>query len=175
MGNSRWILANLPKNAREVTELGAGEGRLAALMAMEETGRTIHALDLAPPPHGLPSAVQWHQGNFFQTLENNASQTITGSLILHHFNPAQLAALGVHFKNRETLLFVEPLRTMETLVAAACALPFVGEVTRHDMMASIRAGFLPGEISECLALGPGWHISETTSLAGSLRFKAWRN
>jgi hypothetical protein len=173
MGNSRWILANLPTGASVITEIGAGDGRLSARMT--RGGRTIHALDLAPPPGDLPSSVQWHQGNFFETLPHITSEVIVGCLILHHFDSDELAALGANFQNRKALLFVEPLRTRETLIAAACALPFVGEVTRHDMMASIRAGFLPGEISDALALGPEWNISETTGLAGSLRFKAWRD
>ncbi len=173
MGNSRWILANLPSAAQEITEIGAGEGRLAASIA--RGGRTIHALDLAPPPNGLPNSVQWHQGNFFETLPHITSEVMVGCLILHHFDSPKLSALGASFQNRKALLFVEPLRTRETLAAAACALPFVGGVTRHDMMASIRAGFLPGELSEGLALGPEWNISETTGLAGSLRFKAWKN
>lgn len=173
MGNSRWIFKNLPGKPRSAIELGAGDGRLARRLA--PTLNSYTALDLAPRPAALPDSISWKEGDFFQTLQETPSDLVLGSLILHHFSNQQLASLGASLKDRKNLLFVEPLRTWETLVAAGCALPFVGAVTRHDMLISIRSGFLPGEISVALGLGPEWQISETPSLARSLRFMAWRD
>ena len=72
-----------------------------------------------------------------------------------------------------TLIPRSPLRSPLPLAASALLFPLVGEVTRHDMPASIRAGFLPGEMAEALELDPkSWTIREVTTLSGSLRFTA---
>jgi hypothetical protein len=48
-------------------------------------------------------------------------------------------------------------------------------VTRHDMPASIRAGFRKGELAALLGLDrSAWIIEETETLRGSLRFSATR-
>lgn len=58
---------------------------------------------------------------------------------------------------------------------ARFAAPFTGEVTRHDMPASIRAGFLPGELPVLLKLDPSrWVFYESLNWTGSLRFEARR-
>jgi hypothetical protein len=54
-------------------------------------------------------------------------------------------------------------------------LPLAGEVTRHDMPASIRAGFLKGELPSLLGLDPArWNVKEYESGRGSLRLIASR-
>ncbi len=55
------------------------------------------------------------------------------------------------------------------------ACPFAGEVTRHDMPVSIRAGFQPGEIPSLLKLNPRhWIFRESANWKRALRFEARR-
>ena len=79
------------------------------------------------------------------------------------------------FQAFQVLIFSEPLRSRWALGLSSLARPIVGRVTAHDMPASIRAGFQPGELSRLLGLEPGrWQVEETGTLNGVLRFKAWR-
>ena len=58
---------------------------------------------------------------------------------------------------------------------AGMALPLAGEVTRHDMPASIRSGFRKGELPRLLGLDPDlWKVEEKESRRGSLRVVALR-
>jgi hypothetical protein len=174
LGNSRWILAALKTQAtKDLGELGAGEGWLAQKLA--ETHQDVHAFDLAPRPPHLTDRVRWHQGDFFETFGGHAVETLVGALILHHFERPALERLGTVLCGCKRLIFVEPLRAYPALVLSSLLWPFLGRVTRHDMIVSIRAGFLPGELAECLGLGPDWKISETVSHPGTLRFSAWRD
>ena len=51
----------------------------------------------------------------------------------------------------------------------------MGEVTRHDMPASIRAGFRQGELPVLLGLNSeDWTISESSHWRGALRLIAKR-
>jgi hypothetical protein len=47
--------------------------------------------------------------------------------------------------------------------------PFVNEVTRHDMVVSIRAGFKHSELAAMLGLDFSWH--EKRGLFGGIRLK----
>lgn len=172
MGNSAWVARQIPKQTQEVVELGAGEGRLAALL--RRGGARVVALDLTPAPANLPEGVLWKQGDFFTTLPQVQAQTVVASLVLHHFSTAQLRQLGRLLQERKRLIFVEPLRCGMPLFCALLASPLCGRVTRHDMPASIRAGFLPGELGAALELGPQWQIAESIGRFGALRFQAWR-
>ena len=68
-----------------------------------------------------------------------------------------------------------PFRTAQTIMDARFMLPFVGRATKHDMVVSIRAGFVPGELPELLELaGPEWRVREETSWRGGLRVLASR-
>ena len=61
------------------------------------------------------------------------------------------------------------------MTLARLTLPLAGEVTRHDMPASIRAGFVCGELPSLLGLDPAhWNIEEKESGRGSLRLIASR-
>lgn len=176
LGNSAWVECHARKKVSagsSAAELGAGDGHLTLRLARifpEVTG-----LDFAPPPLNLPSGARWVQGDFFDSLSDLAAEVIVGSLILHHFDGEALERLGKLFQSSRLLIFVEPLRTMTSLLLCTPLLPFVGSVTRHDMRASIRAGFLPGELAPLFGLGGEWTISETVDWRGTLRFVAWRD
>jgi hypothetical protein len=98
-----------------------------------------------------------------------------GNLILHHFDSEALRTLGGKLREFRLLLFSEPLRKALPMRLARMVLPLAGEVTRHDMPASIRAGFLKGELPSLLGLDPAlWNVKEYESGRGSLRLVAIR-
>ena len=72
------------------------------------------------------------------------------------------------------LCFSEPWRSRLALAEGYAMCPVVNRVTRHDMLVSIRAGFVPGELAELLGLGSGWVVREDVSLLGACRLLAWR-
>jgi len=159
-----------------VVELGAGDGRLCRGLAADADGEPVTGLDLVPRPAGLPATVQWRSGNFFETLREVSGEIVVGSLILHHFEGAGLEALGRELRRFRVMVFSEPWRSRCALGLSALASPFAGRVTRHDMPASIRAGFRRGELAQfLLGGGEGWKIEESIWPCGALRFQAWRD
>ncbi len=175
MGNARWILRGVRRFrelAREgIVELGSGDGRLLRRLARfgPATG-----FDLIPRPPDLPESVRWRQGDLRQHQGDIHGGILVANLFLHHLDAAGLAELGETAKRFDAVVVVDPHRTEDTLWMATRLLPLVGEATRHDMMASIRAGFQAGELPESLDLGEGWRVEETVTWRGTLRLLAWR-
>lgn len=175
MGNERWIgreLAKLGENG-VVAELGAGRGELLRSLAGE--GWSCRGFDLQPEPEDLSERAGWSQGDLFETLKEDLSPIVVGSLILHHFEDGELLRLGKLLGNRCTLIFAEPLRAKMALLEGAALFPVVNEVTRHDMMVSIRAGFRKGELAKKLGLEEGWEWRERATLRGGVRSIAVRD
>lgn len=175
MGNQRWLwrqVQELSKTGRRWGELGAGSGEMASRLA--KNGVPCTGFDLNDRPKSVPASVDWVTGDCRETLQQWEGEGLVGSLILHHFDEADLAKLGGLFANYEVLVFAEPLRTRLAKLLGYLLLPFVGEVTRHDMMVSIEAGFLPGELPRLLNLEKGWRWYELTTWRGGLRSLAVR-
>ena len=178
MGNSRWIFRGLRQagfTGGKLAELGAGEGRLAARIAEAFPGANVTGLDLVPRPQGLPQRVGWESGDFFQTLDAVRPEVVIASLVLHHFSDEALRELGRWIRQARVVVFSEPWRDPVPLRLSALAMPFVGQVTRHDMPASIRAGFREGELPHLLGLNVGqWRVVESCRWQGALRVLGWR-
>ena len=175
MGNSRWIIRRTLRapHQTQVIEIGAGDGRLCALLRKLRPDLRITGLDLAERPGNLDAEIDWKQGDFFKTLPDFRGGICIGSLVLHHFKNSELAQLGERLSQFDRLFFCEPLRSQLPLWMSMFASPFAGEVTRHDMPASIRAGFQPGELSALLKLDPSrWVFRESINWRGALRFEA---
>ena len=179
LGNSHWILGELRKQSplhEGIVELGAGDGALCRAMHRALPSTPVIGLDFTTRPHGLPSKIQWLSGDFFETLSHVQGSTCIGSLILHHFSQEMLRNLGERLQRFSLLVFCEPLRGTLPLALARLASPFTGDVTRHDMPASIRAGFRIGELPDLLGLDTAaWHIRESLVSRGSLRMIASRH
>jgi hypothetical protein len=178
LGNSRWIVRQLkrqtPAPAR-IIEIGAGEGDLCRKIQTSLPSSTVTGLDLIKRPANLPSDIQWIGGDFFQTLPNIDADACIGSLILHHFSNEALHELGVRLQSFRSLTFCEPLRSRLPLFLSKLSAAFMSEVTRHDMPASIRAGFRPGELPALLGLdSKKWSVRESSHWRGALRLAAWR-
>ena len=178
LGNSRWILRALQRiqdRCNRFVELGAGEGRLCSCVHAVNPGSEITGLDLIARPRDLPPSIRWVSGDFLQTLPGVEAEACYGSLILHHLDAAALGHLGREFRRFSFLLFSEPYRGMVPLRLAGLSSPLFGEITRHDMPASIRAGFRKGELAALLSLDTArWEIRETVTRRGTLRFAAIR-
>ena len=178
LGNSRWIVRQLkkqtPRPAR-IIEIGAGEGDLCRKIQTALPSSTVTGLDLIQRPENLPLDIKWRSGDFFQTLPNINADACLGSLILHHFSDEALRNLGARLQSFRSLTFCEPLRARLPLFLSKLSCPFLSEVTRHDMPASIRAGFRPGQLAALLSLdSKKWHIRESSHWRGALRLVASR-
>lgn len=175
MGNEGWILrqvaARLKTAEKGIVELGSGEGHL--LRRLARSGPAT-GCDLAPRPPGLPREIDWREGDLFTLAEPLTGGILVASLVLHHFAAGDLLRIGRIADRFETLLFVEPHRSRCALALARMLSPFVGKVTRHDMPASIHAGFAAGELGQALGLSPDWSVTECRHWCGSLRFVARR-
>lgn len=178
MGNSRWITrkASRSRHARHgIVELGAGSGHLCERLHRALPDCDVTGLDFVPRPHSLTPGIHWLAGDFFDTLDSVRAGVCVGSLMLHHFSPNVLRELGRRLIRFEFLVFAEPLRSRLPLAAASLVSPFVGEVTRHDMPVSIRAGFQHGELADALHLDPTrWTVRESSTWSGAIRFTAAR-
>tara|TARA_B100000927_G_scaffold26560_1_gene19932 strand:+ start:283 stop:918 length:636 start_codon:yes stop_codon:yes gene_type:complete len=173
MGNSRWILSCLSGAAygAEVHELGAGDGSLLRKIAAR--GFRLCGYDLSPRPADLCESLLWQQGDFLENKESFEG-IVVGSLILHHLEAEELQRLGKRLRGADQLLFVEPLRSHLALIQGCALKLFLGPVTRHDMMVSIRAGFRPGELPLMLGLDHEWKVEEAMTLRGGYRLRAIR-
>lgn len=175
MGNERWIRAQVAGHqasaAKGVVELGAGGGELLGRLAKFGPAR---GFDLVPRPARLPKKVAWTQGDLWESEREITGGVLVANLFLHHLQPDELSRLGRIADRFEVLVFVEPLRTKDALWMGERLLPFVGEATKHDMMVSIRAGFVEGELPKLLGLSSHWKVSERSTWRGGQRVLAWR-
>lgn len=174
MGNERWVVRQLEKHSGldTVSELGAGRGEL--ITRLTTAGWQCHGYDLQPEPANLPVSAIWSTGDFFEFLEQDQSAAVVGSLILHHFEEPELAKLGELLSSKKLLIFSEPLRSSLAIAEGYLLFPLVNAVTKFDMMTSIRAGFLPGELPAKLGLEDDWEWHEKATVRGGLRSVALR-
>jgi hypothetical protein len=175
MGNERWIRGQVASHrdsaAKGIVELGAGGGELLGSLAKygPATG-----YDLVPKPAHLDERVSWKQGDLWERKAEIAGGILVANLFLHHLQAEELVRLGEIARRFEVLAFVEPLRTRDALWMGERLLPIVGEATKHDMIVSIRAGFVAGELPELLGLGEDWKVSERSTWRGGHRVLASR-
>lgn len=174
MGNERWIsrkVKAMPELARDgIVEWGAGSGDLLSRLAGYGPASGV---DLVPRPTGLAEEIEWEQGSVFD--QDGIGGILVANLFLHHFKEGELAQLGQVASRFEAMVFVEPLRTPGSLALGRGLLPLVNRVTKHDMIVSIEAGFIAGELAGLLGLNPAeWKLSERCSWRGGLRVLASR-
>jgi len=192
MSHARWIAAPL-REARPVriAEIGAGDGgfalRLAAALPAPSSGAELVLLDrAAAPSEGTVSdiaACGWParpvRADVFDWLSDPATprfDAIVANLFLHHFDDERLAGL-LELAGNRTDLFVacEPRRSNLALASSRLVgLLGCNDVTRHDAVASVRAGFSGDEISR-LWRARGWILEETPCGLFSHRFVARRH
>jgi hypothetical protein len=176
LGNSRWIVRQIKTQTPppdRIIEIGAGEGDLCRKVHTSLPSSTVTGLDLIQRPTNLPVSIQWISGNFFQTLPTIRADACVGSLVLHHFSDKALRELGSRLQSFRSITFCEPLRSRLPLFLSKLCCPFLSKVTRHDMPASIRAGFRPSELPDLLGLDSNkWIFREYSHWRGALRLAA---
>ena len=158
-----------------LVELGSGDGRfalrLARAMGAPPPGASLTLVDRQPAldagaQRGL-EALGWRvesaTADVFDWLQAAGPHgAIVCNLFLHHFEDGALSRL-LALAARRTRRFVacEPRRSSiagigaRMLGAIGC-----GPVTRHDAVASVRAGFCDGELTALWPRGPGWATDE---------------
>jgi len=158
-----------------IVELGAGDGRfalrLARALGSAPSGATMTLVDRLPAldadaRRGL-EALGWRveiaTADVFEWLEAAGPHgAIACNLFLHHFEDEALAQL-LALASRRTHRFVacEPRRSniagigARLLGAIGCS-----AVTRHDAVASVRAGFCDGELTALWPRKAGWATEE---------------
>lgn len=177
MANAGIVARALPPGIARIAEIGAGDAmfamRLARALPPPAPGATFTLLDrqslVSETTCSLLRARGWAprpvRADVFDWLRDPATpdfDAIVANLFLHHFEPGGLAAMLALIAGR-TKCFVacEPRRSPFAL-AGSRLLGVIGcnDVTRHDAVVSVRAGFRDGEIS---ALWPerGWTLTES--------------
>jgi hypothetical protein len=160
-----------------LVELGAGDGRFLLRVARRLfpgwQGTRAVLVDrvkiIAPETRQGFAALGWRT----EAVEADALAWVAqpgarawdamlGNLFLHHFHEVQLAGL-LRAAARSARVFValEPRRTARGLFFSRW-LGLIGcnQVTRHDALVSVRAGFAGQELSRLWPADPGWTLEE---------------
>jgi hypothetical protein len=191
MGNARMLaaaLGALPDGAR-IADLGAGDGAVsvALLKCVRARGIQLTLVDRAPAVAAATldafSAVGCHgvvataDGLQFLRDASRRFDAIFANLFLHHFRDAALRELLALIAARTTRFAAcEPRRSRVALWGSRL-LFFLGcnDVTRHDALVSVRAGFAGEELSQAWPSGGGWRLSERRAGLFSHLFVAERS
>lgn len=169
MGGERWIVQQLLnlEGIERVIELGAGEGNLLenvsdCLPHMECVG-----IDLQPRPANLHNGVKWQQCDAINgDYEVTEKTVVVANLFLHHLESQQLSMVAKKLAGARAVIVAEPCRNIWSLMLGYLIYPFVGKVTKHDMIVSIKAGFVRSEFTEAFS-ELDWY--EKVSLLGGIR------
>jgi hypothetical protein len=191
MGNARIVAREiereLPSGFASIAEIGAGSGTFLAQLARTLARRDVEALLVdRQDVIGLEAvAALASRGWTAKTAQCDAFEwlartppldVIVANLFLHHFEPARLAAI-LALAARRSRLFVacEPRRSSMALMGARL-LGVIGcnDVSRHDAVVSVRAGFAGAEISSLWPAGDGWTLREVPRAPFSHLFVASR-
>jgi SAM-dependent methyltransferase len=165
-------LRHLPRPNR-VLDLGAGDGTftLRVAEAMGWRGAEVILLDrLAPVPFAVREAfekldctVTILQCEAAAGLHDaGAVDLVLTNLFLHHFERTALQNLLITAAAHcGVFVACEPRRCSLSLWSSrAVGLIGCNAVTRHDAVASVRAGFVADEISNLWPNKSGWHLTE---------------
>ena len=152
MSNENWFIDQLKSLSIEVDtliELGAGEGLLLTKIHHYFPNLRLIGCDFISRPEGLHKNINWIKGNFLEHINNmpiSSKTIIIANLVLHHFDKNQLEIMRIAFSEASSFIIVEPYRSLGSLALAYSLFPFLGTVTRSDIITSIRAGFIEDEL-----------------------------
>jgi hypothetical protein len=176
---------------RFILELGGGDGsfilKVAQGLAPGWRGVRVVLLDRQPVVaeatreafHALGWKVEVVTADVFAFLEAAAgtqADVVTANLFLHHFPDARLRQLLAGTAAiAPRLVACEPRRSAWAL-GASRLLWTIGcnDVSRHDALASVRAGFRGSELSALWPSQQGWRLSERPAGLFSHAFVARR-
>jgi hypothetical protein len=158
------IMANLLRSLpppRRLADLGSGDGRfllgVARRMAPHWPQVTALIMDrqdiVSAQTRAGFAALGWScesvTGDIFATLPRVDAEIITANLFLHHLEEAALRQLlSLTAQRARGFVACEPRRSRAALLASRMVFALAcNEVTRHDAVASVRAGFAGRELS----------------------------
>jgi hypothetical protein len=160
---------------RRIIELGAGDGSLmlrpGRRLARHWPGVAIMLVDrqdiVTDKTRQAISSLGWHENPVTQDVFEylaiaEPSDIIIANLFLHHFQPPQIADIFTQCaKLAPILIALEPRRTRLPLLASRLVwLLGCNHVSRHDAVASVRAGFRDSELSALWPNRQGWNFDE---------------
>ena len=169
-----------------LADLGGGDGRfmlsVAQRLAKHWSGVRVIILDRHPVVSEITragfAALGWQcetlQGDIFQTLPQVQPGIVTANLFLHHFDDAALALLlALAASHSRVFVACEPRRSALSLLGARLVFALgANAVTRHDALASVRAGFRDRELSALWPADCAWACREHAAFALSHVFSA---
>ena len=181
------LLRSLPA-PRRLADLGSGDGRflLGVARRMAPLWPDVTALiadqqDLVDArTRAAFAALGWRcesvTGDIFATLPILDAQIITVNLFLHHLEEVPLARLmRLAAEKAHGFVACEPRRSAVALLASRMVFALAcNDVTQHDAVASVRAGFDGRELSG-LWPGTGWQLREGSAFPFTHTFVARRD
>ena len=194
MGNVKSVQRNLEKYfpkkpPKKIMELGAGDGSFMLRLAKRLSNRWKNIEVIFVDQQRLVSAetenefraLGWKTKtvcvDVFEWLPLCASvDCMIANLFLHHFQNERLSEL-LRMAAEKTKVFVacEP-RRYRWSVAGTKLLWLIGcnDVTRHDALVSVHAGFQGNELSGLWPQSTGWKVEESETSLASHGFVAAR-
>jgi hypothetical protein len=184
MGNAgimrRLIAAHAPDRPRTWLEIGAGDGtfalRLARRLAPSMPCVALTLVDrqdvVTRETRGALTALGWtldvRTADIFDVLsvtQGPRADIITANLFLHHFRPPQLARLLAGVATRAKLFVACEPRRSALALAGSRMLWAIGcnDVSRHDAVVSVRAGFSGVELSSLWPERAGFQLTENAA------------
>jgi hypothetical protein len=114
------------------------------------------------------------QGDIFETLPQIAPDIVTANLFLHHLDDAALRRLLALVVSRSrAFVACEPRRSAFALLGARLVFALgANDVTRHDAVASVQAGFRDQELSALWTTERAWMCQERGVFPFSQVFRA---
>ena len=160
---------------RRIIELGAGDGslmlRLSRRLARHWSGVATILVDRQDiVTHETRQAISnlgWRENPVTQDVFEylaiaEPADIIIANLFLHHFQPPQISEIFTQCaKLAPVLIALEPRRaTFPLLGSRLIWLLGCNHVSRHDAVASVRAGFRDSELSALWPNRQGWNFDE---------------
>ena len=167
MGNARIIARHLG-TARRIADLGGGDGSLMRAVA-RKLGRELEVTNV--------DRVAGREVFEFLAAPGRALDAIVANLFLHHLTVHDLRRLFLFASVRAPIFVACEPRRSRLALAGSRLMWFIGanDVTRHDAVISVRAGFSGGELSACWPLADGWTLLEQPAPPFSHLFVARRD
>ena len=172
---ARRMLRHSVAAPRRIIELGAGDGslmlRLSRRLARHWSGVAIILVDRQDiVTHETRQAISnlgWREDRVTQDVFEylaiaEPADIIIANLFLHHFQPPQISEIFTQCaKLAPVLIALEPRRaTFPLLGSRLIWLLGCNHVSRHDAVASVRAGFRDSELSALWPNRQGWNFDE---------------
>jgi hypothetical protein len=177
MGNARSIVRYVTHFAGNgsrglplvIAEIGAGDGNISTQVANALARRNVSGalLLVDRQPLNAPWRCAWKaqlvQADIFAWLKDaRRVDAIIANLFLHHFRDEELASMLRDCAERcDCFVAAEPRRSsIAEWFSRRVRLIGCNEVTRHDAVVSVRAGFTGSELTTLWPGGSEWSVTE---------------